>query len=70
MRYVTPALKKYVTLTKNQKYCIQKTIFMMHRRQTVPNYCTKLTLTAMDFECKLESEDCHTQYVSHSKRRI
>ena len=36
---------KYLTPTKYQKCCINKKICMMYSRQTVPNHCTKLTIT-------------------------
>ena len=47
MYYVTPPFKKYKTLAKLQKFCIQKTIFLVYRQHNLPNYCTKMTLSVL-----------------------
>ena len=46
MYNVTPPFKKYKTLAKFQKFCIQKTIFLVYRQHNLPNYCTKMSCIA------------------------
>ena len=50
MHYVNPLLSKFSLPQQNVKtYCIQKTFFMRYRLHSVPKYCTKLTLSTLQY---------------------